>query len=45
VVEANRVLAQGKIANGTVGLAFLVITALAGLTLWWAMRVYRKAVA
>jgi ABC-2 type transport system permease protein len=45
VVEANRVLANGDIINGTVGLAFLVTVVLTGFTLWWATRVYRKAVA
>jgi ABC-2 type transport system permease protein len=45
VVEANRLLAAGNIANSTVGLAFLVMVALAVATLWWATRAYRKAVA
>jgi ABC-2 type transport system permease protein len=45
VVDADRVLAQGNIMNGTVGLAFLVMLLLTALTLWWATRVYRKAVA
>ena len=45
VVEANRVLARGDIFNGTVGLAFAVMILLTGVTLWWATRVYRKAVA
>jgi ABC-2 type transport system permease protein len=45
VVEANRLLAAGNIANSTVGLAFLVIVALTAVVLWWATRVYRKAVA
>ena len=44
VVEADRVLAQGNIVNGAVGLAFLVMVLLTGLALWWATRVYRKAV-
>jgi ABC-2 type transport system permease protein len=45
VVEADRLLAQGNIINGTVGLAFLVMVILTGITLWWATRVFRKAVA
>lgn len=45
VVNADRVLAQGNILNGTVGLAFLVMVPLTALTLWWATRVYRRAVA
>jgi len=45
VVEANRVLAAGKIWNSTVGLAFLVTVGLAIVTFWWATRVFRKAVA
>jgi ABC-2 type transport system permease protein len=45
VVEANRLLAAGNIVNSTVGLAFLVMVALSIVTIWWATRVYRKAVA
>jgi len=45
VVEADRVLATGDIVNSTVGLAFLVMVLLTVMTLWWATRVYRKAVA
>ena len=45
VVEANRVLAAGNINNSTVGLAFLVMVLCTAVTLWWATRVYRKAVA
>jgi ABC-2 type transport system permease protein len=45
VVEANRLLAAGDIVNSTVGLAFLVIIVLTIVTIWWAARVYRKAVA
>jgi ABC-2 type transport system permease protein len=45
VVEANRVLAAGDIANSTVGLAFIVMILLTAVTLWWATRVHRKAVA
>ncbi len=45
VVEANRLLAAGEIVNSTVGLAFLVMVLLAVVTLWWATRVHRKAVA
>jgi ABC-2 type transport system permease protein len=45
IVEANRVLAAGNIWNTTVGLAFLVLIPLTVITVWWATRVYRKAVA
>jgi ABC-2 type transport system permease protein len=45
VVEANRSLAAGNIANSAVGLGFLVMAALTAVTIWWATRVYRKAVA
>ena len=45
VVEANRLSAAGNIANSTVGLAFLAMVVLAVVTIWWATRVYRKAVA
>ena len=45
VVEANRRLSMGDIANSNVWLAFLVMVLLTALTLWWATRVYRKAVA
>jgi len=45
VVDANRVLAAGTIWNSTVGLAFLVTAGLVVVTLMWATRVYKKAVA
>jgi ABC-2 type transport system permease protein len=45
VVEANRVLVSGKIFDGAVGLAFLVTIGLTVLCLWWATRVYKRAVA
>jgi ABC-2 type transport system permease protein len=45
VVEANRVLATGVIRDGKVLMAFIFMAALTVLTLWWATRVYRKAVA
>lgn len=45
VVNADRLLAQGNIWNGTVGLAFLVTAALTIITFWWVIRVYRKVVA
>jgi ABC-2 type transport system permease protein len=45
VVEANRLLAAGIINDSAVWLGFLVMFVLTGLTLWWATRVYRKAVA
>jgi len=44
-VEAGRDLAAGAVATTAVGVAFAVLGPLAGLALWWAMRVYRKAVA
>lgn len=43
VVEANRLLAAGSIVNSTVGVAFLVMILLAGVTIWWATRVHRRA--
>jgi ABC-2 type transport system permease protein len=45
VVEAGRDLANGHIATHNVGIAFAVITPLTVLVLWWATRVYQKAVA
>jgi len=45
VVTAGRELASGHIATRDVGLAFVVITLLTALVLWWSIRVYRKAVA
>jgi ABC-2 type transport system permease protein len=45
IVEANRILAAGNIADSNVGLAFLVMVPLTVVTVWWATRVYRKAVA
>jgi ABC-2 type transport system permease protein len=45
VVDANRVLAAGTIWNSTVGLAFVVTAGLVIVTLMWATRVYKKAVA
>ncbi len=44
-VEAIRVLAGGTVDSGTVVLAFAVLAPLTILTLWWAARVYRRAVA
>jgi ABC-2 type transport system permease protein len=44
-VEAGRDLAAGSIATTAVGVAFAVMTPLALGVLWWATRVYRKAVA
>jgi ABC-2 type transport system permease protein len=44
-VEAGRDLAAGSIATTAVGVAFAVMTPLALAVLWWATRVYRKAVA
>ena len=44
-VEAGRDLAAGAVGTSAVGVAFAVLTPLAALTLWWASRVYRRAVA
>ncbi len=44
-VRAGRDLAAGAVGTGTVGVAFAVLTPLAALALWWAARVYRRAVA
>lgn len=44
-VEASRDLSQGTIISATVMLGFAVMIGLAGLTLWWATRTYRRAVA
>src|SRR5208283_3165067 len=45
VVEASRVLSSGTILSWTVARAFLVIIAFVIIVLWWATRVFRKAVA
>ena len=45
VVDADRVLSGGTIWNSTVGLAFLVTGGLVLVSLLWATRVYKKAVA
>ncbi len=44
-VEAARDLAGGTLASGSVFQAFLVLTGLATVALWWATRTYRQAVA
>ena len=44
VVEASRVLAAGTIGSRQVWESFIVILPLTAITLWWATRVYRKAV-
>ncbi len=44
VVEASRVLAAGTLLDGKVLEAYLVMVPLTALVLWWATRVYRKAV-
>ena len=44
-VEASRKLAAGMIANSETLIAFCVIIPLMVLTLWWATRVYKKAIA
>ncbi|MCL2773319.1 MAG: ABC transporter permease [Oscillospiraceae bacterium] len=45
VVDASRVLAAGTILDSKVYLAFGVMIPLLVLTLWWATRVYKKAIA
>lgn len=42
-VEAARDLSAGTIATATVAQAFLVLGGLTAATLWWATRVYRRA--
>lgn len=44
VVEASRVLSAGTIDSSKVSQAFLVMLPLTIIVLWWATRVYRKAV-
>lgn len=44
VVEASRVLASGTINSSTVWQAFIVMSPLTIIVLWWSTRVYRKAV-
>ena len=44
-VEAGRDLAAGSIATHAVALAFAVMVPLTVLVVWWATRVYRRAVA
>jgi len=44
-VEASRVLHRGEILSAEVITAFAVIVPLTAITLWWATRVYQKAVA
>jgi ABC-2 type transport system permease protein len=44
VVDAGRALAVGQIKVHAVELAFAVITPLTVLVVWWATRVYQKAV-
>ncbi len=45
VVEAGRELAAGHISTHTTGVALVVLLPLTLLVLWWATRVYKKAVA
>jgi ABC-2 type transport system permease protein len=45
VVEAGRDLADGHITTHNVGIAFAVLVPLTALVVWWATRVYQKAVA
>lgn len=45
VVEASRVLATGVVNSSKVWLAFVIMIPLCALVLFWATRVYRKAVA
>lgn len=44
-VKAGRDLAVGAVATSAVGVAFAVLTPAAALVLWWATRVYRRALA
>jgi ABC-2 type transport system permease protein len=44
VVEASRILADGRVNTSEVWVAFLVMIFLTAITLWWATQVYRKAV-
>jgi ABC-2 type transport system permease protein len=44
-VGAGRDLAAGAVGTSAVGVAFAVLAPLAALTLWWASRVYGRAVA
>jgi ABC-2 type transport system permease protein len=44
-VEAARDLANGTIASASVGEGFLVMTVLTVVVLWWATRIYQRAVA
>jgi hypothetical protein len=45
LVEASRVLAAGTLASPAVGQAFAVLVPLRAVTLAWATRVFRRAVA
>jgi ABC-2 type transport system permease protein len=42
-VQAARSLAAGTLANGTVGVGFVVTAAAAALALWWGTRSYQRA--
>jgi ABC-2 type transport system permease protein len=44
-VLASRDLAQGTIISATVLVGFVVMLGLATLTVWWATRTYRRAIA
>jgi ABC-type multidrug transport system permease subunit len=44
VVEASRVPASGAIDSSKAWQAFIVMTPLTAIGLWWATQVYRKAV-
>jgi ABC-2 type transport system permease protein len=44
-VEASRALSAGTVGSWTVAQAFLVMTGLTAVVLWWSTRVYRTAVA
>lgn len=44
-VEAARDLSAGTIASAAVAQGFAVLVVLTGVTLWWATRVYRRALA
>jgi ABC-2 type transport system permease protein len=45
IVEAGRVLVNGQILVAKVGYAYLFMVPLAVLTVWWATRAFRKAIA
>jgi ABC-2 type transport system permease protein len=44
-VQAARSLAAGTVATATVGVGFLVMAAIAALSVWWGTRAYQRAMA